>query len=462
MKRTLLAAITIIAISASWTAYSAGIPINPNGLIHTPPQGVGFVKDSYIVTFNEPTGTETPLIQRPDRAANLNRAPVSFGEHSTGQSKAELAHTLGIKGQVARIFETINSAHILMNSQEAYKLSLDKRVLRVQQEAITTVAATQTNPQWGLDRLDSATASLNSSYTYTNNGTGQTIYVLDSGLNIGTSSVTAEFGGRATMFFDFNTGGTGNDCVGHGSEVASAAAGNTYGVAKGASLNIVKITSGCTGSAPVANSVAAFNWFAANVPPGTIVNWSQSFSAPYTINQNGDPVFTCGSYFDSTLEGAIRSAFNAGVIVVVAAGNDACNTANYSPTNIPEAFVVGATQNSLLNTSDAIAEFHGTGGTGNGGTRTGWNISTFAPGRDVRMLWNVDGFYATDSGTSFSAPYIAGIFAVACQAVAPACTTAGSSALYTALRGSGTLNTVVNPNGTALTGSTSRFIWQQW
>lgn len=181
-----------------------------------------------------------------------------------------------------------------------------------------------------------------------------------------------------------------------------------------------------------------------------------------TGGRRANKKITCGSVSYTELEVAITAAYNAGIIVVVAAGNDGCNTANYTPTNIPASFVVGATQNSLLNGYDSLAEFHGTNGTGNGGTRTGWNISAFAPGRDIRLLWMVDGYYATTSGTSFAAPYIAGIFAVACQATGTLCSTTSTSALYDALRSTGTLNTVVRPDGSPLTDSTSKFIWQQW
>jgi subtilisin family serine protease len=45
----------------------------------------------------------------------------------------------------------------------------------------------------------------------------------------------------------------------------------------------------------------------------------------------------------------------------------------------------------------------------------GQNISTFAPGRNVQLMGK-NGQKVINSGTSFSAPYIAGIFAVACSA----------------------------------------------
>jgi subtilisin family serine protease len=149
----------------------------------------------------------------------------------------------------------------------------------------------------------------------------------------------------------------------------------------------------------------------------------------------------------------MKAAHNKGIIVVVAAGNDGCNTANFSPTRIPEVFVVGATrQDLILQSKDAKRA----------SSRTGWNISTFAPGENVRLK-NQNGSNVTASGTSFSAPYISGIFAIACQAAGQLCNTATSAApLYQTLRNTGTLGTVTNTDGSPLSGATSRFIRQQW
>lgn len=409
------------------------------------------IEGSYIVTFKDPVGVERPFIDAP----NLNRknekdfVPVPFGEHSTGQSKTEVEKALSLNGKVNRIFDTINAAHILMDTNEAYRLSLDKRVKHVEQERKIYPQATQFNPGWALDRLDQSTTTLNNQYNYTNTGAGRTIYILDTGLALANPAVAAEFGSRASIFYDFNPGGNGNDCFvdavgnpGHGTQVASVAGGNTKGVAKGVTLKIVKITTGCTDSGGIANGIASFNWLASNAPRGTIANYS------YGYNLN-----SCNTTaFDAALENAVKAAHSAGTIVVTAAGNDGCNTANVSPTNIPEAFVVGATNNSLLGSGrDAKTWF----------SRTGWNISAFAPGENVNAI-NPFGNGVSVNGTSFSSPYIAGVFAVACQTAGTYCNSAATADMYNAIRNTGTVGTVSNTNGTPLTGATPRFIWQQW
>jgi hypothetical protein len=66
--------------------------------------------------------------------------------------------------------------------------------------------------------------------------------------------------------------GKGEDCTGHGSMVSSAAAGKTYGVAKGVTLKMAKISVGCRRSTSIAATVKAINWIAENAPRGSIVN----------------------------------------------------------------------------------------------------------------------------------------------------------------------------------------------
>lgn len=401
------------------------------------------IADSYIVTFKRGSLSVPPLVLPVD-PQNLTKIIPKFGENGTGQSKEALANSLGVKGVVVSIFETINAAGIQMSASEAEKLRKDPRVLRVEQNMTGSVQTTQLNPGWGLDRIDQSSINLNNQYIYNADGTGQTVYILDTGLDLTNPLVVAEFGSRATVSWDVNNS-TGQDCNGHGTRVASLVGGNIYGLAKGATIVVEKITSGCTGNSSTNTWAAAFNWLAANAPRGTIVNLSSALS--YGANACGQTAVI------QAVEDTIRAAYNAGIIVVVAAGNDSCDTANYTPTRIPEAFVVGATDKNYFSSGiDALASY----------SRTGSNISVFAPGTDVNSM-NFNGIGSTGSGTSFSSPYMAGMFAVGCQVVAPFCSTASSTpnagTAYTALRNIGAIGTVFEPDGSPLpSGTTSRFI----
>lgn len=424
MRKILLSIIALTIFSTSYSAFA----------------NVTVIEGSYIVTFKEEAGVVLP--------ASAAKGKVPFGQHGTGQSKKDLAVMLGTTGEVAFILETINAVVMKMDAKEADRLSRDKRVLRVTQNIAGTLPATQTAPGWGLDRLDSRTPALNDAYNYVNTGAGRTIYLLDSGLALSNPTVAAEFGGRASIIWDINNGVPyGDDCNGHGTEVASIAGGNTFGVAKGVALIEAKVTIGCTNTVDVANGIIpALNWLAnpANGAKGSIV----IPEVQLMVELNNCVVI---NYPD--LDTAVAKAHDAGVIVVMPAGNDNCNVANYSPVKIPQAFVVGATNTQGLPVGqDRKASF----------SRVGWNISAFAPGDDYARAMNQYGWTIGVSGTSFSAPYIAGIFAVACQAAGTFCNSGDTAGIYTALRNTGTLGTVTNTDGTPLTGSTSRFIWQQW
>ncbi|MBS4097104.1 MAG: protease inhibitor I9 family protein [Sulfuricella sp.] len=181
MKNIFSQIIMLIMISINFSSF-ASVPI---------------VDGSYIVTFKNDAGLVQPPVE-----TNRGKGQIPFGTHSTGQSKSAIATALGTNGEVASIFETINAVHMRMDAKEADRLSRDKRVLSIEQDRVATTQSTQTAPGWGLDRLDQLTPTTDNTYNYSNTGAGQTIYILDSGLTLSNSAVAAEFGGRASVFYD--------------------------------------------------------------------------------------------------------------------------------------------------------------------------------------------------------------------------------------------------------------------
>ncbi|SCN47800.1 PREDICTED: similar to proprotein convertase subtilisin/kexin type 9 preproprotein [methanotrophic endosymbiont of Bathymodiolus azoricus (Menez Gwen)] len=407
-------------------------------------------KKSYIIIFKqaELVENEAPLQTLIQNGADTSETMSS----GTDEAKQDIADELNLDGEVIDIYDGINGILVNIDLTEALRLSALDQVESIEEDSTIPEAAfsTQKNSGWGLGRIHQSTATSDNSYQYEYDGSGRTIYVLDSGLNINNSKVAAEFGGRASVIWDVNFAGKGEDCTGHGSMVSSAAAGKTYGVAKGVTLKMAKISVGCRRSTSIAATVKAINWIAENAPRGSIVNWSYGFKdrGPYIR------IPCIRTYSSPALEAAIKKAYNAGMFVVIPAGNDACDTKNYSPTNIPESFVVGATSNlDFANGKDRIASF----------SRKGTNISGFAPGTNL-LLMNKDGHPISKSGTSFSAPYVAGTIAVVCEHEGTRCESGNEdmATLYRVFREAGTLNTVTNTDGTTLTGATSRFIRQQW
>jgi subtilisin family serine protease len=107
------------------------------------------------------------------------------------------------------------------------------------------------------------------------------------------------------------------------------------------------------------------------------------------------------SGYSSTLENAIISAKNAGVLVVAAAGNSAQNTDMYP--NYPSA----SAQDNVLavaasNSTDTLAYFSNWGPT---------TVDLAAPGEGILSTY-LGGQYAYASGTSMATPHVAGMAAM--------------------------------------------------
>jgi len=143
-----------------------------------------------------------------------------------------------------------------LSPDELEDISNNPNVVSVEPDRIVSLDATQTNPTWGLDRIDQRSLPLNSSYTYDNTGSGVTTYILDTGVY----SAHSEFTGRVSNGFTAVADGKGTeDCHGHGTHVAGTVAGTVYGVAKQATIVPVRVLS-CTGSGSWSGVIAGIDW----------------------------------------------------------------------------------------------------------------------------------------------------------------------------------------------------------
>ncbi len=240
-------------------------------------------------------------------------------------------------------------------------------------------------PSWGLDRIDQRSLPLEGFYSYVRDGSGVTVYVVDTGLNMS----HWDFGGRAAADFDYdpnNPNGMGADCNGHGTFVGGIAGGALFGVAKGVALRSVRVL-GCTNTGLVSDMIAGINWVALHHQPPSVANFSITSDAP-----------------SPSLDMAISNLVTFGVPAVVIAGNGTANdgiatdACNISPARVKSAFTVGSTDS-----QDAKAS------TSNYGTC----VDLFAPGDAVQsdcLDSNVPA--CPGSGTSFAAPHVAGAIAL--------------------------------------------------
>ena len=97
-----------------------------------------------------------------------------------------------------------------------------------------------------------------------------------------------------------------------------------------------------------------------------------------------------GGGASSAVDTAVNNLANAGVTVVVAAGNDASNACNYSPARASGAITVGATTS-----TDARASY----------SNYGSCLDLFAPGSSIKSAWYTSTSATnTSSGTSMASP----------------------------------------------------------
>ncbi|MFI6390516.1 S8 family serine peptidase [Nonomuraea sp. NPDC050540] len=269
--------------------------------------------------------------------------------------------------------------------RQARRLAADPAVAYVQQNAVHRASDTQPNPpSWGLDRIDQRNLPLNSSYTYGPTGQGVRAYIIDTGIR----PSHGDFGGRASIGYDaIGDGQNGNDCNGHGTHVAGTTGGTAHGVAKLVTLVGVRVLN-CQGSGTTAQVVAGIDWVTANAVKPAVANMSLGGSA------------------NTALDDAVKGSIASGVGYAIAAGNglfglfalDACTQ---SPARVPEAITV-----SITNISDTKPSW------GNRGPC----VDLFAPGYNITSAWNTsDSATNTISGTSMSAPHVAGAAAAYLQ-----------------------------------------------
>ncbi len=241
-------------------------------------------------------------------------------------------------------------------------------------------ASSQSDPVWGLDRIDQRDLPLDQTYTYDTTAGDVHVYVVDTGLRASHQEFTGRVGDGFTAIDD----GLGTaDCNGHGTHVAGTIAGTVYGVAKGVTLHPVRVMD-CEGSGVLSDVIAGLDW---------VLTQGQS---PGVVN------LSLGGGASDSLDLAVNNLIDAGFTVVAAAGNENADACQVSPARVEEAITVGAT-----NASDHRASF----------SNFGECLDVFAPGVSVTSaVHSGDSSTATYSGTSMAAPHAAGAAALYLQA----------------------------------------------
>ncbi|KIM29136.1 hypothetical protein M408DRAFT_16108 [Serendipita vermifera MAFF 305830] len=332
--------------------------------------------DAYIVTIKANTVDPT------NRGVWLNNvmsaAGVSMTEDQTNSLRLGWNETImnGIAGNFsAEALDAIASQPEVDFIEPDYQMTISATVQ-------------QNGAPWGISRLSTAQVSLAGldpltlQYPYfadSTAGAGTDVYILDTGIR----ATHTQFEGRATFLQTFGPGVPGVDVNGHGTHVAGTVAGKTVGVAKQASVFMIKVVAD-DGSAATSDIISGINLAAqraaANPTRPAVVNMSLG----------GPP--------SNTLDAAVSAAVAQGLPFCIAAGNETQDANNSSPARLPEVITVGATD-----INDNIATF----------SNFGDKVDVFAPGDTIISASNQDdNLGAVLSGTSMASPHVAGLAAL--------------------------------------------------
>ncbi|MFD8463730.1 S8 family peptidase [Streptomyces cyaneofuscatus] len=230
---------------------------------------------------------------------------------------------------------------------------------------------------WGTDRIDQRALPLDDTFTTTATGDGVKVYVVDTGIEAG----HAEFGSRVVKGYDaVGDGRDGQDCNGHGTHVAGTVGGSVSGVAKDASLVGVRVLN-CQGRGTWAGIIAGFDWVAKD---------AAGSSTPAVLNAS------LGGARSRAVDAAVEAVADAGVLPVVAAGNEDQDACDVSPAAADGVVTVGASDR-----QDRETAF----------SNWGSCVSLYAPGADI-VSAKLGGGTVSLNGTSMASPHVAGVAAL--------------------------------------------------
>ncbi len=379
----------------------------------------GAIPGRYLVVLKDGTALRAAGVSLPDRTSGIGAASTTSTFVAQQARRADAAggrvvrqYSHAFSGYSAKLSA---SALAAVRSDPAVAYVQTDRVFRV---ATTTVqpngvGATQSGADWGLARIDQRTRSAGRSYFFQNTGAGVTAYVVDTGIRStsrdfttdtdGTPEASRVVGGTCVLPVDdddtlgcdsHGTEGCSDDTgadqdSGHGTHVAGTIGGTVYGVAKEVTLVPVRVLD-CDGSSTDDAVAAGLDW---------VVSDHESSGTPAVANLS----LANDGGTDQVVEDAVQRVIDAGVTVVVAAGNgdaegNGVPACDVSPADVGAAITVGASTE-----TDARAPF----------SNYGSCVDVYAPGVDITSDWNTSDT-ATEilDGTSMATPHVTGVAAL--------------------------------------------------
>lgn len=230
------------------------------------------------------------------------------------------------------------------------------------------------------------------------------VAVLDTGISAH-DDLNVQPGGKSCV------GSSTKDGNGHGTHVAGTIAARdngigVVGVAPGARLWPVKVL-GANGVGSTATVICGLEWVYDNSDTIDVVNMSLSAKAVREDQRQ------CGKKSTPLHKAICRVVNDAGIPVVVAAGNDGRNASKLAPATYDEVITVSAFTdlNGSPNAPGASRCSNDVDDTFACFSNFGEDIDIAAPGVSIRSTW-LQGGYNTISGTSMATPHVTGAIAL--------------------------------------------------
>ena len=224
---------------------------------------------------------------------------------------------------------------------------------------------------WGIERVKAPKAWAKTQ------GAGVKVAVIDTGIDFKHPDIAPNYGGGVNVVEE---GASPMDDNGHGTHVAGTIAAvkdgkGVVGVAPKAKVYAIKVLDK-DGGGDTEGIVEGIAWAVKNKMQ--VINMS------------------LGGPSSAAMTKAVKKAYDAGVTVVAAAGNDPDAPVS-APARYPQSIAVSASTK-----EDKLAFF----------STTGPEIAVIAPGHEITSL-APGGKYAKHSGTSMACPHVAGLAALA-------------------------------------------------
>ncbi|KAL6066064.1 S8 family serine peptidase [Balamuthia mandrillaris] len=253
-----------------------------------------------------------------------------------------------------------------LSQGELEKIMRDDEVEYIEEDQFyeyQACVAPSANGHHNLDRLDNSPPNWDGVYRHeAKEGDGVVVYVLDSGIRTSHHEFGPPPNWRAAFGANIVEDGYNSDCHGHGTHVAGTIAGYWHGVAKKARVVAVKIGSpvyDCSSGPTLSNIINGICW-ATN--DHRIKGLERSVA---NLSSGGPP--------SATMCTAIQASHDAGIVWVVAAGNDNSPVSSGSPYDCAAPIVVGNAFYDPTTQQDFRAS------TSNYGS----NVHLFAPGEQI-------------------------------------------------------------------------------